>query len=140
MQPGHGTGAPLTTVNVDLAIRPETPMLKLRPLLALPCALALAFGGAALAQDDKAEDATEKVEEVVEERAEDEEAEPEDADLGEASYNTADCREDGEDASPGTDGEDEDVAELERHEDGGDPDSDAEAGERDMDECEPGVK
>ena len=105
-------------------------MRPIRPLVALSCA-AFLFAGSVLAQDDETDEVEEmegKVEEVVEDRAaeEDSDGEPSDADVGEASYNTEDC-------SPASGGED---GEAEGEED----DDDDEAGEQDMDECEPVVK
>ena len=105
-------------------------MLPIRPFLLLSCT-ALAIGGTAFAQDDEADDATEKVEEIVEERAAEEasDGEPADADVGEASYNVSDC-------SPGTDED----ADAEDDEDEGDEeDTDAE-GEEAIEDCEPVVK
>ena len=72
---------------VTRGLRPE----RLAPALALALALA---APQALAQDEEGEDAEEEViEQIVEERAREErtDGEPEDANLGEASYNVADC-------------------------------------------------
>ena len=108
-------------------------MLPIRPFLLLSCA-ALAIGGTAFAQDDEADDATEKVEEIVEERAAEEasDGEPADADLGEASYNVADC-------SPGTDEDADASGDAEAEDDEDEEDTDAE-GEEAIEDCEPVVK
>ena len=98
-------------------------MSPIRPRLLLPGAcLALALGAPVWAQDggdaEETEEATERVEDVVEERAEEEasDGEPSDADVGEASYNVEDCSD--------ADG-------------GDDADAAGDVAEGDIDECEP---
>jgi len=115
-------------------------------LLLVICALAVP-GGAALAQDEEKDEAVEtdaataegadedteteaKVEKIVEERAaEEEDGEPEDADVGEASYNTENCEPANEAEELVADDADADADEGE--------DEDVEVTEKDMDECEP---
>ena len=121
-------------------------MSPIRPPVLLLCAalgVTLGGGGVALAQEaadagseDAAratEEATDKVDEVIEERAAEEErdGEPSDADVGEASYNVSDC--DPIDAG-------EEAADASAEDEASDTDADGEVAEKDLDECEPVTK
>ena len=107
--------------------RPSVPSpLAARASGALLLAASLCLAGAASAQEEgeEAGSSEDKVEEVIEERAQEEkeDAKPEDADTGEASYNVEDCTPAGEAEGEGeemaeADGEKGEVAEAEAVED-----------------------